>query len=415
MLRNFSFQWILGMALILGVLFVTSTWSSAQTPKEMDWSRMERDLDIMEGVLNKLLNTSAYGRGSKSGKARGLYFEGYGVVFLSDHSGFQRFALSGDRIARMVGKATEKATEVQLRLRGVAPPVVSESKDEAEEEEEETALVERVETLKGQLAEFLGTYADAIGQLEPTDRVTVLVNLADGEPFFPPSLPEQFHSFIEGELLSLLEARAKKSDIIEYRRGRISGDDFRQRVVFHERPLGAPAKMNVDIMANIMDTALSKKYHREFGSQGKTRGIYLEGLGALFFMKGDHRKAFPSNYGEAILGFQQAIEGYPNLKEQGVAPTRKEQKQRSKAKARELLEEFKDALLEVVGDYGHTLRTLKPTESAVVSVDFPRSRNFRESGPTHFMMKVQKKDLDLYNRGDLDLAAFRQRVEFLEF
>ena len=77
---------------------------------------------------------------------------------------------------------------------------------------------------------------------------------------------------------------------------------------------------------------------------------------------------------------------------------------------------FKDELIELIGDYGHTLRTLKPTEYVVVNINFKDNwrAHFLES-PQQMILKVRKKDLDRYDRGDLTLAAFRKKVEIQEY
>ena len=56
-------------------------WSFAA--ENLDWKRMKRDLGIMEAVLGKLLHQNNMEFGGDSG-GRGMYFDGYGVVFLVD-------------------------------------------------------------------------------------------------------------------------------------------------------------------------------------------------------------------------------------------------------------------------------------------------------------------------------------------
>ncbi|MFQ5753579.1 MAG: hypothetical protein ACE5HI_16440, partial [bacterium] len=166
-------------------------------------------------------------------------------------------------------------------------------------------------------------------------------------------------------------------------------------------------RKNLDIMSNIMDTALNQKYHKKIGSKGKTYGIYLDGLGVLFFMQGNLQRNGETTPISVYLD---------ELREhQEVRVSRKERVQKQKTNFRELLDEYKNVLLEVVGDYGHTLRTLKPTDHVVVAVDFDRVWGYDKSVPNRFIMNVQKKDLDTYNRGNLKLAEFRQKVKFMEY
>ncbi|MFQ5824699.1 MAG: hypothetical protein ACE5JB_11630 [bacterium] len=403
MLRNFLRRGIRWSGLIMGPLLLITPLAFAQTPRNINWSRMQRDLDIMESVLNKLLEPSSREWGLWKGKARGIYFEGYGVVFQVDYSGNYMFLLSTKKLEESLQQSQKKLLELNSHQRG-DEVLVMKAKSESEEKAPETSMTKRIEDLKERLTEFLGSYADAIGQLNDTERITVLVSLGNDKSFYV--FPEQLLR-VGRNRISMLEATVKKSNIIAYRRGRINENEFRKHVVFHERTQDDDIKMNIEIMAEIMDKALSKKYHKEFGAEGKSHGIYLEGLGVLFFMKGVLNRE----------GLASPIQIYLDeyIKGQEIKITRKEREKRSKKKIHKYLDEFKNALVEVVGDYGHTLRTLKPTEYVVIAVDFKDIWSYSEYGPTRFIMKVQKKDLDTYNRGNLKLDEFSKQVEFLEY
>jgi hypothetical protein len=410
MQRKFSFRGLLGLAAMLALLCVTMPLSFAQSSSNINWTRMQRDLDIMESVLNKLLTPSSPAWGLWGGKTRGVYFEGYGVVFQVNYGGHQLYVLSDRKLSESLQQVEKKLRQVEKKLSEVNPRQESEdvlvlrSIDNLEEAESETDMAERLENLKEQLTEFFGNYADAIGQLKDSDRITVLVNLGNDHTFnIAPLLSQR----ITSNQISLLEATVKKSDIIEFRRGRINENEFRTRVSFSERSQNSNAKKSLDIMAEIMEKALSRKYHNDFGAENISRGIRLEGLGVLFFMKGvldDKMLKSPINfYLDKYLGGQE------------VKIIKKDREQKSKKRLHELLDGFKNALVEVVGDYGHTLRSLQPTEYVVVAVDFNAFWSPTDDQPNRFIMKVQKKHLDQYNRGDIELAEFRNKVKFLEY
>lgn len=399
MLRNSPPIWVLAIASILFMIVAKNDIAFAQSKSKVNLSRMQRDLEIMEGVLNKLIAPSASMFGPWSIKTRGLYFEGYGVVFQTDYGGYQVHILSSDNTVRRLKKTEKKLLELKSHLKGKVP---APSGTERELEENEDGL--RIEALKGQIVEFLVNYADAIGQLEDSDRITVLVNLDNGSWYFP--LPIIKHQ-IDEEQISIVEATAKKSDLIACRRGEISEDKFKKRVIFNERPQNEAMAKNLDIMANIMETALSKKYSKDFGVEGNTRAVYLVDLGALFFMKGD------LNRGAFVPEIQIYLD--EDLEKQEIKTIQKGREQRSEKQIREALNTFQNTLLEVVGDYSHTLRTLKLTEYVVVSVDLEPSWSHRESIPSRFVMRVQKKELDNFNRSNIKLSELRKRVKFFEY
>ncbi|MFQ5707211.1 MAG: hypothetical protein ACE5HO_07150 [bacterium] len=378
--------------LTFGLLaFLAFSATRAQTGINRD--RMQRDLDIMEGVLSKLLlNTSE--RGFWNGRTQGMYFDGYGVIFQVDYTDFQIFVLSTtDKRAKQV---------FQMNRSGVFRV-----KARAKEEEETPSMADRIANLKEQIVVFLANYADAIGQLRKSDRITVLVNLGSDNLYY--NLVGAYQT-AESAPLSLLEATVRKSDIVKMRQGQLSESAFRKRIVFKERAENDKIKKNVEIMANIMDTALSKKYHQQFGSGGKTKGIYLDGVGVIFFMKGEiNPKEFEP--------FESAMRLYIEAQKGQQAPQRKLDawKSESDKRTREVVKQFKSAVVELVGDYGHTLRNVKPSEFVVVAVDFNNIWEFQNFSLQKFIVKIKKKDLDAYNRGKMKLAELRKKVEFQDF
>ncbi len=399
--QNISFLKSLVFAIIIALLFMKPSSSFAQTSGKINWNRMQRDLDIMENILDKLIAPSHFAISFGRNQTLGVYFEGYGVVFQVNSNDNRLFYLSHDKNIAIAKELIElKARTVHEDEEKNVVTVITEPDEKASQ----AGLTERIKELKDSLTEFLGDYSDAIGQLKETDRVTVLVNLGNDEEFV---LAGGYNTKDNEKAISMLEVTVPKSNIIEYRRGRINKSEFRQRVAFHERAQDDKMRKNLDIMANIMNTALNKKYNRNFSAEGKTKGIYLKGLGVLFFMKGNLEEN----------GFRTPIHIYVDEYRKGeeVAISRKDREQKSKKKVREALDEYKKALVEVVGDYGHTLRTLKPAESVVVAVNFNKVWNYREEVPNRFILKVRKQDLDTYSRGNLNLADFRKKVEFIEY
>ena len=113
---------------------------------DIDPQRMQRDIRIMEGVLGNLHLDAP----DPTSSARGLYLEGYGVLFLTEGS-WPRQAHPGISIS-----FDEKGVK-HLVLRSSDPSLYEKSLAESHD----------------LLAEFLGNYAGTIGQLDPDDRITV--------------------------------------------------------------------------------------------------------------------------------------------------------------------------------------------------------------------------------------------------
>lgn len=404
------------MFLLSITLFSSSSF--AQSSK-INWDRMNRDLEIMQGVLDNLLAPSKPVLAFSSGGARGLYFAGYGVVFQIDLGGARLI----DQVRVRVENDFEHAKEmvVQTKKRSgkgklvPAPPLpddpylVIDAATGAFLNKEDLTTGKRIELLEERAIEFLRDYADAIGQIKPSDRITILANFEQTYSVFAVHLRGAEN---REESPSGLNITAKKSDIVEFRKGKIDEKVFRNRITFHKRLNSKQKNRNIDIMANILNTALNRKHGDEFRRDSKNRGIYLDGLGALFFMRG-------RLLGERdVARYEYYLSKYYGEREEIRAKGAKaETKTKSpEERMKESIKGFKDELIELVGDYGHTLRTLKPTEYVVVNINFKNNwgARFLES-PQQVILKVRKQDLDRYDRGDLTLTAFRKKVEIQEY
>ncbi len=398
--------------LVLGCLAI---WPGRIAAGEVDRARMQRDLEIMEGILPRLLQDPGHGIGAQS--AHGLYVEGYGVVFLVDGGGSHRRyqAVSVERVAAYSGDFTAR--------------IDSRPGEEAGGPGAGTEDTGR-DSLKARVAEFLRSYAGAIGQLKDSDRISVVVaagtgllhrvrayrfnpdphssaltqaikygdalvmeadslarRLKGGGPDSAGYRKLGYHfkggraplvDFVKGkggERASILGATVRRTDVEAFSRGRIDEKAFQERIVFKEQSSDAPVFKKVRIMAGILDTALGSRRYG-VGLEARTVGIYLEGVGALFF----RRRPFDGDF--YFTGMQDP-------------------------------EAQRAALIEAVADYGHTLRPLKPSEYIVVEVDPDGGRGLHRKGG-RLILKVRKEAVDAYHRGEIDLEGFRERVKMLE-
>ena len=394
---------------------------------EIDRERMQQDLDIMEGILQNLhaQTTSKLVGVHREPQVRGLYFENYGVIFLIEERGPAVYSPPGLGFPAQLTKVFEMHTEGD---------VATKFKEQVQK---------RRTDIQNRLAEFLGTFADAIRQLKDADRISILVffqrlspygfdleRAGVGEPewLWPsqsvprhrsPTSQDVFDPDKRDSIASrgkrsqdsdkllytvtseqvYLEVTAKKRDIVAYRREQIDEADFRKRIVSREHTPDASTTKKIGVMAAIMDQTLKQNEHR-FPYSNKTLGIYQEGLGALFFVK------VQSTYQKEIL--------YAIVKETRLRSLRRRSSHAAKAR-NPSVNRLKDDLVEAVADYGFSLRTLKPDEYIVVDVRFPKGMRRKPSDPRGLVLTVQKKSVDAYSRGDLDLDAFRQRADIREY
>ena len=384
---------------------------------------MQRDLRIMEGVLGKIL--------SGTPRVKGMHFEGYGVVFLVE--GSEDFAAP---FVRVFARATEGDRDVSVEVH-----------TREGDEDESTTSNKTLERLKEQISEFFSSYAGAIRQLKPNDRVTVRVHEGRGyahhakihvphEVELPemPVIPDidididldedelgelKAQRFGLGKLrkhlaelrfklakskfrmyqsafgygdddeFPTLEATVRKRDIDAHQ----GSDGLKPRIDFKTHKTDEPVDKQIRIMSGILDSALGSRERGCFIDGGST-GFYQEGLGAVFFVS--------HNFGS---GFASLADAYRMTYRMSSS-----QKDVS-AKA---IKALQDALTEIIADYGSTLKTVKGDEYIVVQASFAEWRHYRKTKPSGLTLKVKKSAVDQYEAGKMSLEAFRKKVEVVE-
>ena len=362
----------------------------------IDRERMQQDLEIMEGILQNLhaQTTTNLAGAHQEPQVRGLYFTNYGVIFLIEErrSGYLELEVE---LSKYLGKPSKVVDELE----------------EAQVDDVQQMKKNRV-ALNDRLAEFLGSYADAIRQLEDEDRITILVHhkplshvlpsvqeaLSDARNQLRVVTNKQLNSGFQEQ--NYLEVTTKKRDIVAYRREKIDEAEFRKRIAFRDHRPDASTMKKIGVMATILDKALKQTEHNVRRSDG-TLGIYQKGLGAIFFV--NVRRVYR---GTAI---------HVRRKNDPKAVTYQVRPGKAVEIGNKPKDRFKKELVEIVGDYGYTLRTLKPEEYIVVEVRFPPRLGRSSSDPRGLVLKVKKGDVDAYSGGDLDLAALRQKVDIQEY
>ena len=366
---------------------------------DMDPQRMQRDIRIMEGVL---ANENLYYDvpDGANFRARGLYLDGYGVLFVAagPASGTERW--------------DKKLSQAEL-----------------------------LAATRDLLAEFLGDYAGTIGQLDQDDRITVCYQpkwpprpaVADTVSFdlfkqveaipelrgsrfnfkelvvvvaVPDTLKKIYFPINDEQIATIAKAReylqesleklvargqidkslaeavgeadspvkahvrfynvhsaaiaatVKKSAIDAFREGRIDSATFRQRIAFAEYE----DLRKIDIMAGILDQVFRQDSYPPWSRIQRTLGMYQPDVGALFFISDPMRVANPLP--------------------------------RATVKAN---------IVEAVADYGATLRQVQSDEHVIVEYRSPFSARSA-------LLKVPKSAIDAYALGDLDLDAFRKKA-----
>ena len=396
------------------LLCVILTMTQGVIAKEINKDLMERDLRIMEGVLEEILGTGdrRFSRATEGG-VQGAYFDGYGILFL---------AQAPDRVIhfrKMVRAGKEEEGETQW--------------------ESETSEKDRT---KDRLTDFYQNYAGVIRQLQPTDRITVRVRgVTDKSHWSNPAranrparvrvrpkkgatLPDSVHVKVVPKSVEKLQLERIGDHI------RDVTVELEHKLKDVEAKLGASGIIHLDsdgqLVASVQkkdidthqgtDALRSRIHFEEVDSEGKGRdtrifkgilgsalakegrskptGFYQEGLGAVFFVT-HNRNANYTWFGDGQNFTARMFDISQDSDESDIS--------------RRMLQEI---LVEVVGDYGATLKSVKDSEHVVISTRL--NGRGRRKGPSRLLMKVKKKTIRDYDAGKMTLEQFGKKVEWQE-
>jgi hypothetical protein len=367
----------------------------AQVSARFDTARMQRDLDIMNVILDRLV-INAPGHFIRLGGdvTKGIYLPDYGVIFLMPRRshGVSVYTLSRQAQYR---KSLEEA---YTRAKSRAAASGRSSAAEAEREE--------LRKMKEPLVEFFAKYADAIGQLDDSEKIAVYAT-AGSSVFFSSGEGWSFSSSSsdEGAGSKDMLAVARKADIVALRSGRMKAEDFSSRVVFRDVDPEA-ASSEIDIMARIIDTALQGRTRHSMFHSSSSRGILLEDYGVIFFA----HVAIGQDFSLRILedfGKHAAQESI----ERRLIDLQTASRQRREDWLAEF-KKFKLQLGEVIADYGHTLRQLRPQDNIVITADLESAP---ENAPQFLVCRVRKQQVDAFNARRITREQFLKQIAFMEY
>jgi len=367
---------------------------------------LARDIRIMEGVIDKLLSPDQ--TLSSGVSTRGMFIPGYGLLFrkilsrpvknvaytelfkgfsemrqnrlLPDMPGIpDTMMLSLDSLNILSRSGNRHGANIRL------PVIRMETSRKEILEEENRAFQE----LRDNITTFFRDYARAIGHLDPGDRITVLVELENWE-----------RAREEGSFLS---AWAPYSSL------RSTGNRNSVPVQFETSPGNPEIRRDIDIMSEIMDRAMALSMPDRNTS---TEGVYLEGLGALFFVTlsgqwsfaGDGRNAF------SVLVTPDTNQAFSYRFHTSGGRDGGNTFMSDESLRKKITDELSDLLL----SYGHTLR-IEPSESALVHISRTGSFFVRVDGnkkpDDHILIQLKKADLDAFYEGRKTEDAVRSDLQ----
>ena len=351
------------------LLFICMSSSVFAQQNDFD-KELLSDIDILETVLDRLIDTNQSTVRFFGSGARGFYLMNYGVIFSVNHSYIPQ-------------KSVSVSVDHLLRAGNQQHYLVQEKKTVENR-------ADKIEKLKNSLTRFLYAYAPVLSSLGNDENVSVIV---DFNSYF------SGYANIDDGAPQQIIASASMKDIKNYRKEKINKNEFAKKVSFNEKK---SMDEDITILSKVIQTSLHHgNKNASYGLAGIVKGLYFQGYGAIFIVNLDFGtrvwNVFYKNFekkqeqGVPVINLQ-------NIKEEPIEDDVKEIEQK---------------LIRMISSYGHTLKNVKPDECIEVVLNFNRvvmNDKFSKN-----ILKVKKKDVDDFNKGKIDLNKFKKKVEIIYY
>lgn len=400
--------------LLIGlVMLLLSSLSQAQ---DFDTDRMNRDIKIMERVLDDIFKTNApsnirerslrvFTPGTSSSNTKGTYIPGYGVIFKIP-------AITSSAFTTIRINNIEDDTELTFYY----------------DDEEGEAKEVTEETITNRIIEFLQDYAVNIGQLKPSENIKVVYgmkgNSNQAQAFIISQLRDDEKERVEKKPIPRVSVITKKKDLDDYRLQKISSGQFSNRLTIQEPE--SPEILDLKVMSNIFQTAfesehklalINKDPSEAFRLMGDVAYEKLEGFGVIFSFNARYADNSRATYFELReIGFPEPGDSVQELRVMSDSARKQAIIDRTKKvedRATGAYNEFKDQLRQYLVDYGRTLRSVESDKAILVSVDITSLSV--QSLPDRLDLKISKSTLEDFDAGKISREEAINAVTLTEY
>lgn len=349
--------------------------------------KMERDIIILQNVLNDLFNDGnrIY---SSSGAAKGIYVPGKGVIFNIGSVG-------GDFDMVLAERLNASQAKDLLANQSSKESIANRNKD-------------KEASVKSLSKEFLVNYGSILSDLKSGEQVMLNVNYT--------SLKEDDSS--EGSSISvsgqatLIYRGSSKVDkkrmvssidyatIDSYLNGKTSLQSAESKISQRVIEANSNESQDAKIMAGILDDLFESNFDGIYRRSGKTSWTYFEGFGLMYDLN--------------LTGARSGLMVFGGLTVTGSRTTARDQENDAEqTEIEKKVEENYDDLIELVKEslvtYGRTLRSVKSDEVVILNINFGSS--FRKTKvPRAVRLQVTKSQIEAYSRGQKSLEELKKEI-----
>lgn len=426
---------------------VLSLLSSKVIAQKVDEERMERDIEVAENILSTLIKQQFDKRNFFPLDVKGNYLPGHGVTFIlpGEFIGSMAWSLSGDHAVIMPtapdgvysfswsNDGEELLTE---DIKGIEKELVEREKELKEREKElkdrdkelkdhDKEIVqrdkeiakrdmeraqremlrtkERIKTTRGRtnndslraiannkLIEaaktFLTDYGDMISQLQPNEKI-VITNRSGEQRYYywGQNSPKR----------SLVTVEATKADIVNFRQGKSTRDQFLSKVKVTNTVSSDTHDTDLELLASIFNRLYQEDLSKTYFSNGNVYYEKLSDYGAIIYLQ--------------VYSSNQYSDEDKNLFSMPTRDLRGLDQETRDKKVTELYPQFEKELKENIVEYGRTIRTLKDNETLQFNIKLTKCKGC--GIPSTLEASVKASVLKEYSAGKIDKSAALAKVE----
>jgi hypothetical protein len=263
--------------LIITLIVATQIFAAPLTP--------EKDIEIMESILNKIIIEESPLYFSYNDKFNGNYYEDFGILLHAESSGFFDIKEQMELIlpeSRVFLYLDENGKDLLLEENEKDRDKILEKRKKEMEElkaEKQQIIDDKLRKVITALEDFFINYTRVAVSMKDDEKIAVNIQI------------HQQSGEKEMTIPAFIKITATTEDLKKYYTGKYDEDKMKKKLVI-ETPNKNFQKKDVEVMCNIFDTFLEKQ--QEFWNKSnKTAGFYIEGYGAIFNIPVTGKNIFP--------------------------------------------------------------------------------------------------------------------------
>lgn len=334
--------------------------------------KMERDIIILQNVLNDLFKGSREGVFYSSRGAKGMYIPGKGLFFNINY---------GNSMEVIFADAAKANEEKKVEI---------DEKELAKEKEDE---------IKSLSQDFLVNYGSILSELKDNEQVILNVNYSTGKGNSIRNTANGTVSYFatsgkdnSKRMVSSITAK----DLKDFLSGKLSMEAAAAKITSKISADGDNEAYDAKIMAGILDDIFQSTFDGTFRGGGRTAWTYFEGVGLMFDMN------FNSDIGQLRTSF--------SLDTNVKLPDEKEFQEKLKAdelKFEGLMNLAKESLV----TYGRTLRSVKSDEVIILNMYFDSAFRKINNFPAAIRIQVNKSQIEAFSKGSISLEQLKKEID----